>query len=533
MAAAAAAPRDISHEEVARLEPQVVMKHFAHLMQTPRPSGFPGPMVALLRRFAATHGLWFAEDKVGNVTIYKPASEGLEDVQPVVIQAHIDMVSTTGPGVVHDFVNDPILARLDGDWLKARGTTLGADNGLGVAAILAILEDASLRHGPVHGLFTVEEETTMEGAELLQGPPFLPAAAILINVDSEEQHAICVGCAGGAEAQLKLAVEREEPQADSTVFELKLTGLLGGHSGLNIQQQRGNGIVMLADILEVDVLPNLKTARLLSFTGGNAPNAIPSHASAQLLMHPDEQDQLVEAVAKGLVRAKHTYVGPAAASQDPEYASAIPELGELPTFSIEVARAEQAAGASGAPLTPASVDRVLALIRASPHGVWRLSKVIPGQTDTSLNLGLASLTADAAEATVHFLIRSFSEQGTLEVVRAVEALGKLSGAHFVPPFSVFRGWEPRPDSLALRHTQKAFHEMNPNAPEPSVYSIHAGLECGMLLNQYPNWDCVSIGPLITGAHSIDEQLALSTVGPFYGWLRATVASVAAAGGSVE
>jgi len=561
-------------------------KYLFFMFETPRPpSKEAGVRNKIIEKIAKPLGLEYKVDTIGNLLIRKPATPGFENRVRVAIQGHLDMVCTSSGGQF-DFENTPITVFIsdDGKWVQARGTTLGADDGVGVAAGLAMLEDDTIQHGPLECLFTIEEETTMNGAIEIAPAPFLQAQALL-NVDSEEEHKICVGCAGGAEARLYLPVTRltqaeyATAAADLQVVTLNLTGLVGGHTGIDIHRGRANAIQGVARFLREAIEAakgDADAVRLIEFTNKtNARNAIPSYLKATVVIRKDAQfgsnfeadgklrrpkDPVVSPLAgfegfKKVVqsyyyayRAEHKVAEDAGRSPDSEVHDSNLDITLEPSEST-VGSAEWRA--SHVPLTSQSTQAFLGLAVNIPDGVIRYSPDVPGAVDTSNSLSVvnlepnftptegtetkqskASLFGNCPEdgpnedcAYFHCFYRSFSDYQLREFGIRLRELGKLAGAYSTSPFNYFSGWEPVMSSKLLQATVQAHQRLFPDLPEPEVYSVHAGLECGCIKQQYPDLHAVSIGPYIRGAHSPDEKLLIETVDPYYSWVRETLAEL--------
>ncbi|PCF95120.1 aminoacyl-histidine dipeptidase [Vreelandella nigrificans] len=477
------------------LAPNLVWRHFRTLCNTPRPSGHEAALVATLEAWADAQGLTHDRDAFGNLRLCKPASPGCEQAPGVVLQGHLDMVAQANTGHDHDFTRDPISTYVKEGWLHADGTTLGADNGLGVAAILAVLEDPELTHGPLEALFTLEEETSMGGA-LNLAENWLEGT-LLLNLDSEDRGQVYIGCAGGADvvvdAQLPSAGLLEEEQ----VLSLALTGLKGGHSGVDVHKPLGN-----ANRLLVRVLRALETfdARLISYQGGTLRNAIPREAFAQVALPADDVEAALATVAS-LERTLKTELG----SGD----------------SGLVLTAKRTAPAEIEPLTRDASAMLLAAMHAAPCGVERMSADVPGVVETSNNLGVLSL--EAGRFHLCALVRSLHDSATAAMADRFQALFGLMGAR-VKVENGYPGWAPNPESGLLAMFKQRHAALLGREPEVKV--IHAGLECGILGSKYPHLDMISFGPLIRGAHSPNERVELDSVVEFWDMLRAMIEELA-------
>ncbi len=477
-----------------QLEPRAVWTHFDGIRRVPRPSKHEEKIVRHVRDWAAGHGFAVAADAAGNMVITVPASPGREDAPTVVLQAHLDMVCEKNAGVEHDFFNDPIAVRIDGDWVRTEGTTLGADNGLGAAAAMAVAVDGEVVHGPLELLFTLDEETGLNGASDFDGS--LVSGRLLVNLDTEEDDSIYIGCAGAGGLIAEVPLERVAAAPQSRLFELAVRGLAGGHSGMDIIQKRGNAIkVMTRLLLTLDDLD----LSLVNLRGGSARNAIARECFADLALDREGR-QALEAALEPL-REQLT--------ADYAFESGL-EITLGPGQPMD-----------GDPLTAATRDRLLRVLAASPHGVLAMSAEVPGLVETSNNLAIATTASDSARIVCSF--RSSSNPALTEMTQNLTALFQLSAAE-IEEDSNYPGWPPRPDSPLIQRTVAAYEDLFGEAP--AVKAVHAGLECGILTQKVPGLDAVSIGPEILGAHSPDERACISSVGKFYRFLGQLLADLA-------
>ena len=470
--------------ELSQLSPQPLWDIFAKICSIPHPSYHEEQLAEHIMGWAKEKGLHAERDQVGNILIRKPATAGMENRKPVVLQAHLDMVPQKNNDTVHDFTKDPIQPYIDGDWVKARGTTLGADNGIGMASALAVLADDSVEHGPLEVLLTMTEEAGMDGAFGLQANWL--QADILINTDSEEEGEIYMGCAGGIDFTSTLPLTREAIPAGFQTFKLTLKGLKGGHSGGDIHLGLGNANKLLARFLaghaaELDL-------RLVDFNGGTLRNAIPREAFTTVAVPAAKADELKKFSSVYLDILKN------------ELSAKEKNL----TVVLESVTTDKAA------LTSASRDAFVQLLNATPNGVIRNSDVAKGVVETSLNVGVVTMSDDSAE--IICLIRSLIDSGKEYVVSMLESLGKLSGAHTSAKGS-YPGWQPDASSPVMALVRETYQRLFNSTPNIQV--IHAGLECGLFKKPYPNMDMVSIGPTITGPHSPDEQVHIESVGHYW------------------
>ncbi|HDC4277021.1 TPA: cytosol nonspecific dipeptidase [Enterobacter cloacae] len=470
--------------ELSQLSPQPLWDIFAKICSIPHPSYHEEQLAEHIMGWAKEKGLHAERDQVGNILIRKPATAGMENRKPVVLQAHLDMVPQKNNDTVHDFTKDPIQPYIDGDWVKARGTTLGADNGIGMASALAVLADDSVQHGPLEVLLTMTEEAGMDGAFGLQANWL--QADILINTDSEEEGEIYMGCAGGIDFISTLPLSREAVQADFQTFKLTLKGLKGGHSGGDIHLGLGNANKLLARFLaghaaELDL-------RLVDFNGGTLRNAIPREAFATVAVPAAKADELKKLSSVYLDILKN------------ELSAKEKNL----TVVLESVSTDKAA------LTTQSRDTFIQLLNATPNGVIRNSDVAKGVVETSLNVGVVTMGDDSAE--IICLIRSLIDTGKEYVVSMLESLGTLAGAKTSAKGS-YPGWQPDASSPVMALVRETYQRLFNSTPNIQV--IHAGLECGLFKKPYPNMDMVSIGPTITGPHSPDEQVHIESVGHYW------------------
>lgn len=470
--------------ELSQLSPQPLWDIFAKICSIPHPSYHEEQLAEHIMGWAKEKGLHAERDQVGNILIRKPATAGMENRKPVVLQAHLDMVPQKNNDTVHDFTKDPIQPYIDGEWVKARGTTLGADNGIGMASALAVLADDSVEHGPLEVLLTMTEEAGMDGAFGLQANWL--QADILINTDSEEEGEIYMGCAGGIDFISTLPLSREAIPAGYQTFKLTLKGLKGGHSGGDIHLGLGNANKLLARFLaghaaELDL-------RLVDFNGGTLRNAIPREAFATVAVPAANADELKKLSSVYLDILKN------------ELSAKEKNL----TVVLESVTTDKAA------LTVQSRDSFVQLLNATPNGVIRNSDVAKGVVETSLNVGVVTMGDDSAE--IICLIRSLIDSGKEYVVSMLESLGTLAGAKTSAKGS-YPGWQPDASSPVMALVRETYQRLFNSTPNIQV--IHAGLECGLFKKPYPDMDMVSIGPTITGPHSPDEQVHIESVGHYW------------------
>lgn len=476
---------------ILQLAPQNVWKHFYSLTRIPRPSGHMEKITEFLVDFGKGLGLESFVDEVGNVIIRKAATPGMENRKGVILQAHMDMVPQKNNDTVHDFTKDPIETYVDGDWLKAKGTTLGADNGLGVAAIMAVLEDDNLKHGPLEALITKDEETGMYGAFGLK--PGTLNGKILLNLDSEDEGELYIGCAGGLDVTATLEYQQEAVSAGLVARKITLKGLRGGHSGLEINQGRGNANKLLARVAH-DILIEFDS-QLASFEGGNMRNAIPREAHAVLVFNPEDTEGLED------------YIKEYEAQINAEYATI--ESGVTLTIEpIEVP----------SHVVPVEIqDNLINVLMACQDGVMRMIPTVPDTVETSSNLAIVIIGEGKAE--VRILARSSCDTMKDFLADSLTACFAMAGMK-VELSGNYSGWQPNVDSPILHAMRLSYQQQF--GVEPAVKVIHAGLECGIIGANCPGLDMISFGPTLRSPHSPDERAFIPSVSKFYNFLTATL-----------
>jgi dipeptidase D len=482
--------------EVKDLKPALIWQCFDEITKVPRPSRHEEQIRKFLLDFAAAHNLAAKTDAVGNVVMTKPATPGCENAPTVILQAHMDMVAEKNNDVKHDFMKDPIDTYIDGDWVKARGTTLGADNGIGMAACMAALIDKDLVHGPLECLFTVNEEIGLEGAiNLGEG---MITGKILINLDSEDDGEIFVGCAGGIDTTAIFHYRRSVAPEHFHFLKVSVSGLLGGHSGGDIHQGRANANKLIARFLWG--LSQEHEVAVCEFNGGNLRNAIPREACAVFGIHGEAKQTVVDALDAFAREIQGEFAG-----IEPSVKFDIESI-ERPAYCIDS-------------------DTSLRLIRAlysAPHGVYSMSRDLPGLVETSTNLAAVKMEeGDTIKVTTSQ--RSSVESRKFDIAHQVEAHFQLAGAE-VSHSDGYPGWAPNMKSPIMKIAAEAYEELFD--VKPAIKAIHAGLECGLFLETHPELDMVSFGPTMTGVHSPDEQLNIPTVEKFWRHLELTLAKVA-------
>lgn len=467
-----------------QLEPGRVWELFEELCQIPRPSKREEKIIQYLVEFARQHGLSYDQDGIGNLVIRKQASPGYENRPWVILQSHVDMVGEKNAGTEHDFTRDPIVPRIENGWVRATGTTLGADDGIGMAVQLAILESKKIVHGPIECLFTVDEETGLTGAFGL-GKDFLKGR-ILLNLDSEDDGELFIGCAGGMDTMATFQYEKVMPEADHEAFRLSVTGLRGGHSGDDIHRGRGNANKILNRILWN--CEKMYEMRLAEIEGGNLRNAIAREAFATVTV-PKRYRRDFICLVKSLAQEIRQEIK----TNEPDLAIKISEA-VMPQCLIDYS----------------TQKRLLDALYACPHGVLTMSPDIAGLVETSTNL--ASVKMSPREIIIATSQRSSLESAKRDVADMVASVFSLAGAK-IRHGDGYPGWVPNIDSNILAITRKAYYKLFNEDPE--VRAIHAGLECGLIGEKYPGMDMISYGPTIRGAHSPDERIEIGTVGKFW------------------
>jgi dipeptidase D len=486
---------------VAELEPSGLWQHFDRILGIPRPSKGEEKMREHVISLAQAAGLEHDVDDAGNVVVRKPGTSGHENAPITILQAHLDMVQEKNSDVDHDWVSSPIQPQQDGDFIKATGTTLGSDNGIGVAAMLAIMEDGGLEHGPLELLFTIDEETGLTGAAELDGS--LLQGRRLINLDSEEEGTLTVGCAGGKDSQLSLPIETAAPPADVAGLSIKLRGLKGGHSGVDIHLQRGNATKLLVRALNVARAG--RGMQIAELAGGNAHNAVPREAHATVAVAPGDLDGFKADLEAEL------------AAIQAEFKPAEPGF----EWEVEGYKIDEV-------WTEASTDAALRLIEALPHGVMSMSYDIAGLVETSTNLATVERksTRGGEVLSIGLSSRSSVQSALDALARRIRATGELAGCS-VAEGGGYPGWQPDMDSELLG-VMKGLHEQVIGTV-PEVGAIHAGLECGIIGEKVPGMDMISFGPTIQFPHSPDERVEVPTVARFYDLLTTTLSHLAKSG----
>ncbi|MBN2382869.1 aminoacyl-histidine dipeptidase [bacterium] len=479
---------------VRNLKPEQIWKHFAEILAIPRESKNEAQIRQYILDFAEKKGFKTSVDQAGNIVVLLPAAKDREDEQILVLQSHIDMVCVKATDKVIDFAKDPIPVKIEGDLLIGDGTTLGADNGIGVAIMLALIEDQSIDHGPLELLFTIDEEAGMTGAHHLT-PDFFKGRKLL-NLDTEEWGEFYISCAGGGDTVVNLPINRTELQAENTLYKLRIEGMKGGHSGVDINTGRGSAIKVLARFLWH--LNREMPLDLVKIKGGTKRNVIPSDAEAIFTVASTSVEHIKEFLA-------------------PLEATIRNELGNCePGLKVILEPVEASAGMRK--LVHLSTEKVLDLLRALHHGVITMSPEVPGLVETSCNIGV--LKCEDQYVALQILSRSAITSKVDDSRDSIEALVKLAGGTIERPLG-YPGWKPNPASPILAEASAVFEKLFNQ--KPKVKAIHAGLECGIIGEKYPGIDMLSIGPDIKGAHTVGEQVSISSVSNFWTFLTAFLA----------
>ncbi len=470
-------------KEITTLEPSLLWKHFMNICSIPHPSKHEEKIVKSVQQFAIQMGLKYKTDELGNTVIFKPATKGMENRKTIVLQSHLDMVPQKNTGIQHDFEKDPIRPYAEDGWVKATDTTLGADNGIGAAAMLALLESKEAVHGPIEALFTIDEETGLTGAFGLK-PDFI-TGDILLNLDTEEDGHFCIGCAGGINNSAVFKIKSESLTAEWNFYNLTVKGLLGGHSGVDIHLYRANANKILNRLIwlaskEINL-------RLASFEGGTVRNAIPREAVAIVAIAKEQEKTFEKIITAFLSEVKA------------EYAIADPDI-QIVKEKIE----------NQPVMISSDQKRLMNAIHGIPNGVFRMSDEVAGIVETSTNLSTVKTTKETAE--VFCLTRSSVESSKMDLTNTLESIFVNAGADVTNEGS-YPGWKPSANSPVLKLLKEVYKKTF-NA-EANVEVVHAGLECGIIGNVYPGMDMISFGPTIKHPHSPDEKVEIETVEKFW------------------
>jgi dipeptidase D len=480
---------------IQNLEPKVVWKNFYALTQIPRPSKHEGKVIEYLYNWGVSHGFETIKDDTGNIIIRVPATPGMEKCKGVILQGHMDMVPQKTSDSTHDFLKDPINAYVDGEWVTADRTTLGADNGMGVALSLAALEDPSVKHGPLEVLVTYDEETGMTGANNLK--PGVLKGDILLNLDSEEEGELCVGCAGGLDLAATFKFRKYNTPAGYKGMLVTVKGLQGGHSGMDISLYRANANKVMARML----LPVMEMfgVKVVSFTGGSLRNAIPFEAEAEIVV-PEENFKTVKKMVENVFNEIKTEFQ----ESDP---SATLYVKEVPASAKFIQNAVM-------------LNAVKALL-ACPSTVIRMSRTMEGLTETSINMAI--VRTEKGKITVHSLMRSAVDSAKAALAQRVRCIFELAGADEVVTKGGYSGWTPKLDTEINKVCMEQFQKVY--GKPMKIMATHGGLECAIMGAKYPNWEMVSIGPTVKYPHSPDERVNIASVARTWEYLKAVLANI--------
>ena len=480
---------------IQNLEPKVVWNNFYQLTQIPRPSKHEGKVIEYLYNWGKAHGFETIKDATGNIIIRVPATPGMENRKGVILQGHMDMVPQKTSDSPHDFLTDPINAYVDGEWVTADRTTLGADNGIGVALGLAALEDPSVKHGPLEVLVTYDEETGMTGANSLE--PGVLKGDILLNLDSEEEGELCVGCAGGLDAAATFNYLKYKTPAGYKGLKVTVKGLQGGHSGMDISLYRANANKVVARML----LPVMEMfgVKVASFTGGSLRNAIPFEAEAQLAVPQENLDTVRKMLENSFAVIKEEFK-----DSDP---GAVLFLEEEPVSAKFIQNSVML--------------RAIKAMLACPSGVIRMSRTMEGLTETSINMAI--VRTEKGKISIHSLMRSAVDSAKEALAMRVRCIFELAGADMVVFKGGYSGWTPKLDTpvnkVCMEQYQKVYGK------PMKIMATHGGLECAIMGAKYPNWEMVSIGPTIKYPHSPDEKVNIASVARTWEYLKAVLANI--------
>lgn len=477
------------------LAPREIFKNFEFLTQVPRPSGHLEKVQAFLLDWAEKTGVQAEKDEAGNIIMRKPATPGMEDRQTVILQAHMDMVPQQVEGRGHDFVNDPISTFVDGDWLKAEGTTLGADDGIGVASIMAILEATDLKHGPLEALITADEETGMFGAFGLKAGEL--TGSILLNLDTEDEGELTIGCAGGIDIAASLGYKEVETAKDDVAVKVVIRGLLGGHSGLEISCGRANANKLMARLVRAAITDD--EARLASWHGGNMRNAIPRECAVVLTVPAENKEDLMDLVAY----CKNEF---------------FEEYKDIETADFELYAEECELPSKEVP--EEIQDNLVDAILACQNGVCRFIPTIPSVVETSSNLAIINI--DGGKAEIQILARSSSESMKEYLATSLESCFSMAGMK-VTMSGAYSGWQPDTKSPIVKAMAQSYEELF--GTPCKIVVVHAGLECGIIGAVMPGLDMVSFGPTLRSPHTPQERCFIPSVTKYWDLLKKTLEQI--------
>ncbi|WP_302023650.1 aminoacyl-histidine dipeptidase [uncultured Prevotella sp.] len=482
--------------EIKNLKPECIWRNFDALTQVPRPSGHLEKVQQFLLDFAKNTGVEAFKDEAGNIVMRKPATPGMENRKTVILQAHMDMVPQKEKTSTHNFETDPIQTYIDGEWVRAKGTTLGADDGLGVAAIMAVMEAKDLKHGPIEALITADEETGMYGANGLPGGEL--EGEILLNLDTEQEGELIIGSAGGVD--ITATLDYQEAESDKTDAAVKITikGLKGGHSGLEICEGRGNANKMMVRIVREAIAED--EACLASWHGGNMRNAIPREAEVVLTLPKENVDDLKAIVAEYKETFNNEYKGIESDIEVVAEDVALPEM-----------------------IVPQEIqDNLVDAIYAAHNGVWRYIPTMPEIVETSSNLAIVDI--DGGKAAIKILARSSSETMKEDLSTSLESCFNMAGMK-VEFSGAYGGWDPNTDSELIKVMRNIYKNLFNE--EPTVQVVHAGLECSIILSKYPGLDICSFGPTLLSPHTPTERAHWPSTTKFWDLLVKTLEEIPA------
>lgn len=482
--------------EIKNLKPECIWRNFDALTQVPRPSGHLEKVQQFLLDFAKNAGVEAFKDEAGNIVMRKPATPGMENRKTVILQAHMDMVPQKEKTSTHNFETDPIQTYIDGEWVRAKGTTLGADDGLGVAAIMAVMEAKDLKHGPIEALITADEETGMYGANGLPGGEL--EGEILLNLDTEQEGELIIGSAGGVD--ITATLDYQEAESDKTDAAVKITikGLKGGHSGLEICEGRGNANKMMVRIVREAIAED--EACLASWHGGNMRNAIPREAEVVLTLPKENVDDLKAIVAEYKETFNNEYKGIESDIEVVAEDVALPEM-----------------------IVPQEIqDNLVDAIYAAHNGVWRYIPTMPEIVETSSNLAIVDI--DGGKAAIKILARSSSETMKEDLSTSLESCFNMAGMK-VEFSGAYGGWDPNTDSELIKVMRNIYKNLFNE--EPTVQVVHAGLECSIILSKYPGLDICSFGPTLLSPHTPTERAHWPSTTKFWDLLVKTLEEIPA------
>ena len=481
------------NDKIAQLQPVAIWKHFVALNEVPRPSKKEEKVRQFMLNFGKSLGLETFEDPIGNVIIKKPATSGMENRTVVALQSHLDMVPQKNKGTDHDFEKDGISMLIDGDWVTADGTTLGADNGIGVAAIMGLLASNDIPHPALEALFTIDEETGMTGAQHLQEG--ILDATIMLNLDTEEDDELDIGCAGGIDITATGNYEEINVDKSDKAYRIKVKGLTGGHSGMDIHLYRGNANKILNRLLFLGSKCGLKVAEI---HGGGLRNAIPREAEAVVVLPNDKENKILKAMKdlSEIIKVEQT-------KQDPDL-----------TFAFDATDLPEKA------MNTEAQDKLLKTIYVAHNGVFRMSSDMEDLVETSNNV--ASINVANGKIQIDNLTRSSVESTKEDLANNLKSAYEMGGLD-VELSGSYPGWKPNPSAQILSVMSDLYQKMYDE--KPKVVACHAGLECGIIKSHYPDMEMISFGPTIQGAHSPDERVNIESVQKFWTYLKETLKNI--------